>query len=103
MVSITNIHDANQIASTLRAALPALRARWPIGSLALFGSRMRDDAQPDSDLDVLVTFDRPIPLSSFLALEEQLSEISGLKVDLVSTAALKPYMGARIRAEAITL
>jgi uncharacterized protein len=103
MVSITDIHDANQIASALRAALPELRARWPIGSLALFGSRTRNDAQPGSDLDVLVTFDRAIPLSSFLALEDQLSRISGLKVDLVSTAALKPYMGARIRAEAITL
>jgi predicted nucleotidyltransferase len=103
MVEIANIQDANQITSTLRAALPELRARWPIGSLALFGSRMRDDAQPGSDLDVLVTFDRPIPMSSFLALEDRLSAISGLKVDLVSTAALKPYMGARIRAEAITL
>ena len=91
------------IAAILRLALPDLRAQWPIRSLALFGSRVRDDATPGSDLDVLVTFERPVPLSSFLALEQRLSAITGLPVDLVSAAALKPYIGARIRAEAVTL
>ena len=91
------------IAAVLRLALPDLRAQWPIRSLALFGSRVRDDATPGSDLDVLVTFERPVPLSSFLALEQRLSVITGLPVDLVSAAALKPYIGARVRAEAVTL
>ena len=79
-------------------AWPALREEWPIRWLALFGSRVRDDATPDSDLDVLVEFARPIPLSSFLALEERLTVITGLRVDLVSAAALKPHIGARVRA-----
>jgi len=91
------------IAAILRLALPDLRAQWPIRSLALFGSRVRDDATPASDLDVLVTFERPVPLSSFLALEQRLSVITGLPVDLVSAAALKPYIGARVRAEAVTV
>ena len=89
--------------ATLRAALPALREEWPIRSLALFGSRVRDDATEASDLDLLVDFERPIPLSSFLALEERLATITGLTVDLVSAAALKPYIGARVRAEAIAV
>jgi predicted nucleotidyltransferase len=88
-------------ADALRAALPTLRQHWPIRSLALFGSRVRDDAAPDSDLDVLVDFARPIPLSSFLALEERLAAITGLRVDLVSAASLKPYIGERIRTEAV--
>ena len=83
--------------------MPALRAAWPIRSLAVFGSRLRDDATPDSDLDVLVEFERPIALSSFVALEERLSALTGLRVDLVSAAALKPYMGERVRAEAVRL
>jgi predicted nucleotidyltransferase len=91
------------IIDRLRAALPALRAQWPIRSLALFGSRVRDDARQDSDLDVLVEFARPIPLSSFLALEDRLLMITGLRVDLVSAAALKPYIGARVRADAVAL
>ena len=95
--------EAGDLVEKLRAALPGLREQWPIRSLALFGSRMRDDATPDSDLDVLVEFERPIPLSSFLALEERLATSSGLRVDLVSAAALKPYIGERVRAEAVAL
>lgn len=87
----------------LKAALPDLRTHWPIHSLALFGSQIRNDATPNSDLDVLVEFAEPVALSSFLALEERLATITGLRIDLVSAAALKPYIGERIRAEAITL
>jgi hypothetical protein len=98
--AVTNPPD---LIATLRSALPALREEWPIRSLALFGSRVRDDARPDSDLDVLVEFARPISLSSFLALEDHLSELTGLKVDLVSAAALKRFIGERVRAEAVPL
>ncbi len=87
----------------LRAALPSLRAQWPIRSLAVFGSRVRDDATAGSDLDVVVEFASPVALSSFLALEARLGTITGLPIDLVSAAALKPYMGERVRAEAIGL
>ena len=95
--------SSNNIAAVLRLALPDLRSEWPIRSLALFGSRVRDDATPVSDLDVLVAFERPVPLSSFLALEQRLCVLTGLRVDLVSEAALKPYIGARVRAEAVPL
>ncbi len=98
--TVTNPPD---LIAKLRAALPALREEWPIRSLALFGSRVREDARPDSDLDVLVEFARPIPLSSFLALEDRLSELTGLKVDLVSAPALKRSIGERVRAEAVPL
>jgi predicted nucleotidyltransferase len=102
-VWIPTMTDAGEIIATLRGALPGLRTRWPIRSLALFGSRVRDDAAPGSDLDVLVEFTRPIALSSFLALEARLAAITGLPVDLVSTAALKPYIGERVRTEAVDL
>jgi predicted nucleotidyltransferase len=95
--------DTGDIIKTLRDALPGLREQWPIRSLALFGSRVRDDAKRDSDLDVLVELARPVPLSSFLALEARLAAITGLRVDLVSAAALKPYIGERVRSEAINL
>ncbi len=94
---------ADDMIASLRAALPGLRQQWPIRSLALFGSRVRDDATPNSDLDVLVEFSEPIPLSSFLGLEERLGAITGFRVDLISAAALKPYIGERVRAEAIAL
>jgi predicted nucleotidyltransferase len=95
--------EAGDIIALLRAAIPGLREQWPIHSLALFGSRVRDDATPNSDLDVLVEFARPVSLSSFLALEARLATITGLRVDLVSAAALKPYIGERVRAAAVAL
>jgi predicted nucleotidyltransferase len=75
-------------AARLRSALPGLRAECPIRSLPLFGSRIRGDAPPASNLDVLVKFDRPAALFALLALEERLAAISSLQIDLVSAAAL---------------
>jgi len=69
--------------------------------LALFGSVLRGEARPDSDLDLLVqffpgakTFDR------FLALSDLLECRLGRRVDLVTTEALSPFIGPRILAEA---
>jgi hypothetical protein len=91
------------IIARIRAALPDLRRRWPIRSLALFGSVVRDEAGPDSDLDVLVEFDQPIDLFAFLELEETLAALVSRRVDLVSRAALKRHMGRRILAESVPL
>jgi|HubBroStandDraft_1064217.scaffolds.fasta_scaffold267987_2 predicted nucleotidyltransferase len=95
--------NADDILTTLRTALPELRRRWPIHSLALFGSVARGDADPASDLDVLVEFERPVTLSAFLALEDELAGLTGRQIDLVSAAALKPHIGRRVRAEAVTV
>jgi uncharacterized protein len=95
--------EKDTLAAHLRAALPSLRQRWPIRSLALFGSVVRGEARADSDLDVLVEFDRPIDLFAFLELEDELARLTGRRIDLVTRAALKPYIGQRILAEAIPL
>ena len=91
--------EKDAIITRLRAALPDLRRRWPIGSLALFGSVVRDEATAESDLDLLVEVDKPIDLFAFLALAEELAGLAGRRVDLVSRAALKRHMGQRILAE----
>ena len=95
--------ERDRILGVLRAALRDLRQRWPIRSLALFGSIVRGDAGAGSDLDVLVEFERPIGLSAFIGLEEALAALAGRPVDLVSTAALKPHIGHRILGEAVRL
>ena len=95
--------EKDAIAIRLRAALPNLRQRWPIRSLALFGSVVRGEARAGSDLDVLVEFERPIDLFSFLDLEEELARLTGRRIDLVTRAALKPHIGQRILAEAVPL
>ena len=95
--------EKSEVLAALRAALPDLRRRWPIRSLAIFGSFARDDASPKSDLDVLVEFERPIGLSEFLALEDTLSVLVDRRVDLVTCDALKPHIGRCVRAEAVRL
>jgi predicted nucleotidyltransferase len=73
-------------------ALAAFCRRWEIRELALFGSALRDDFQPDSDVDVLVTFSagtRP-KLSDWPTMEEALQGIlGGRKVDLVERRAVE--------------
>ncbi len=65
--------------------------RWKIVELSLFGSVLRDDFRPDSDVDVLVTFGPGADWSLFdhVAMEEELSAIFGRKVDMVSRKAIE--------------
>lgn len=87
--------------AVLRQTLPELQQHWPIRSLALFGSIVRGEASPASDLDILVEFGEPIGLSSFLALEKELSALTGRRVDLVSRPALKPFIAQHVLSEAL--
>ena len=93
--------ERDDLRALLHAALPELRQQRPIRSLAIFGSVARNEATEESDLDVLVEFERPISLSEFLALEIKLAGLTGRHVDLVTQRALKPFIGRRILSEAI--
>jgi uncharacterized protein len=93
--------ECDDLRTLLNTALPKLRRQWPIHSLAIFGSVARNEATADSDLDVLVEFEKPVTLSSFLALEQTLSELAGRPVDLVSRPSLKPFIGERVLREAV--
>jgi len=65
--------------------------RWKIVELRLFGSVLRDDFRPDSDVDILVTFSRAAQWSllDHVAMEEEASPIFVRKVDLVNRKALE--------------
>lgn len=95
------MNEKEKTLATLRNALPELQRRWPIRSLAVFGSTARGEASAESDLDILVDFERPISLSLFLALEQELSGLTGRRVDLVSRLALKPYIARHVLGEAL--
>jgi predicted nucleotidyltransferase len=72
-----------------------------IRRLALFGSVLRDDFRPDSDIDVLVEFEPDARVGlRFFALEEELSEILGRKVDLNTPGFLSDYFRDEVLAEA---
>jgi uncharacterized protein len=87
--------------STLRGNLPELAEKYHVSSLEVFGSFVRNEQTAASDLDVLVTFGKTPGLLEFVSLENHLSDLLGVKVDLVMRTALKPRIGANILREAV--
>lgn len=65
--------------------------RWRVTELALFGSALRDDFRPDSDVDVLVSFDDDAHWTLFdlVIMQEELRDIFGREVDLVSRRGIE--------------
>ncbi len=72
---------------------------YHVKKIGVFGSYLRGEERADSDVDILVDFERPIDLFSFLDLEEKLSDMFDKKVDLVSQKSLKPHIGKEILKE----
>jgi uncharacterized protein len=86
----------------LRAELGSLRERYGVESLALFGSMARDEAGPDSDVDVLVEFGRPITLFDLVAVQQYMERCLGVRrVDLVPRDSVYPAFRDDILREAL--
>ena len=90
-----------EVLSTLRAQQAVLHARFGVARLALFGSVARDEAGQDSDVDLLVEFDRPVGLFRFMELQSHLEDLLGCGVDLGTPQSLKPRIRDRVLAEAV--
>jgi predicted nucleotidyltransferase len=87
--------------AALRAAKESLHHRYGVRSLGVFGSHVRDEARPDNDLDILVEFDSPPTLFEYVRLQNDLSELLGVRADLVMRSALKPDIGEQIPREVV--
>ncbi len=70
--------------------------RLGVQSLAIFGSVARDEARPDSDVDVLVEFRGPATFAGYLDLKRTLESLLGRPVDLATARAVKPALRRRI-------
>ena len=88
--------NSKDINEKLQRHLRALRVQYGVDRIGLFGSFVRGEQHSGSDIDLLVEFARPVGLFKFMELENQLSELLGGKVDLVTRNALKPQIGKRI-------
>ena len=65
----------------------------------MFGSTVRGEDRPESDLDLLVTFSVPVTLLQLVAFERELSTLLDRKVDLVTEASLSPYIRQQVLQE----
>ncbi len=90
------------VIAALRAHEPKLKAAG-ISRLSLFGSTARGAARPDSDIDLLATFDeaRPLSLLDVIRIENQLADLLGQSVDLVEEGTLKPHVRQNVDRELV--
>lgn len=78
--------------------MPYLTEHFGISKIGIFGSYIRDEARPESDLDILVEFSRPIGWE-IVDLNAYLESLLELKVDLVTKQSLHPRIRSRILEE----
>lgn len=76
-----------------------LKEKYGLREIGIFGSYIRGEQDKNSDIDILVEVERPMGFVKFIRLENHLSQILGIKADLVTKKALKPYIGRRILQE----
>lgn len=88
----------NQLKQILGQHQQTLERDYKVKSIALFGSYVRDEQTPASDVDIMVEFSEPVGLL-FIHLADYLEDILGVKVDLLTPDAVKPNRRKYIMAE----
>lgn len=94
-----------EIQQTLQEQKKFLAEKYGVRIVGVFGSYVRQEQRPDSDVDLLIELDRPpkISLIGLVELEEYLSQILGIKVDIAIKTNLKKRIGARILEEVVSI
>lgn len=93
--------DRTLVLQQLARCKPLLATRYGVDRLALFGSTARDGARPDSDIDILVSFDGPATSERYFGVQFFLEDLLGRPVDLVTDKALRPELRPFVEREAI--
>lgn len=86
-----------------RKAILRVAARHGARNVRLFGSIARGEARPDSDLDILIELEPGRSLLDLVAIKQDLEELLGCKVDVVTEAAISPYIRDQVLKEAVGL
>lgn len=90
----------DEVLSILRSEQIKLKD-FRVKSLALFGSVARDEATSESDVDLLVEFEKPVGLFTFIRLQRYLETLFGCSVDLGTPDSLKSYLRETVMGEAV--
>lgn len=93
----------SEIQETLSASKNNLMQKYQVQEIGIFGSYVRNTQTDHSDVDVLVDFENVPNLYDLVGLRDELSDLLGIKVDLVMKTALKPRIGQRILQEVVLL
>ena len=90
-----------ELLALLHQHRPVLVERFGVTKLALFGSHVRGEATPESDVDVLVAFDGPATSERYFGVQFYLEDLLNRPIDLVTDAALRPQLRPYVEREAI--
>ncbi len=82
---------------------PELVKQFGITRLALFGSTVRDEAKPQSDIDIVVSFNGPATSARYFGVQFYLEDALGASVDLVTEKAIRPELRPFIESEAVNV
>jgi len=99
------MRNIEEIKKKLEELKPSLEEKFKVKSIGIFGSFVRGEEKIGSDLDILVEFEESAGLSllDFIKLENHLSDVLGIKVDLVEKGTLKPRIGKHILEEVVII
>lgn len=97
--ALTMKRDA--IIELLKANYPEITMRFEVKSLALFGSAARDEAAPESDIDILVEFPGPPTFDQYMDLKIFLEDLLQRQVDLVTRRGLRDRIRPFVEKEAV--
>lgn len=97
--------NLEKIIKILKEHKDELKLKYGIREIGIFGSYVRGEEKYSSDIDILVDFDPDVRLSllDFIELEIYLSDLLGIKVDLVDKQALKPKIGRQVLNELVVV
>ncbi len=92
-----------QIIKIIELHKDELRRRYSVKEIGIFGSYVRKEQKETSDIDILVNFEKPVSLLRVVSLENYLSDLLGLKVDVVPKEDVRPELKDEILEEAVFL
>ena len=98
---VRNVKSLEEIRAILREHMDELRARYGVQSIEIFGSYVRGEQREDSDLDLLVEFEEPVGLLRISMLQVYLSDLLGIKVDVIPKDSLRRELWDSVSREAV--
>jgi hypothetical protein len=93
----------DEVLQTRREEIVEIAQRYGASNVRVFGSRARGEARPDSDVDILVTVGERTSLLDIIAIKQDLEDLLGSTVHLVTEDAISPYIREKILEQAIAL
>jgi predicted nucleotidyltransferase len=103
MARARDMLDTETVVKQKREEILQIAAGHGARSVRVFGSLARGDARPDSDVDLLVKLDPGRSLLDIIAIKQDLEDLLGRNVDVVTEAAVSPYIRDQVLREAVSL